>query len=139
MVDTLPLLRVELHGRASYKLSNIYKDLVGNEFDCHYALADAEALADIMKCLNITEEKILNHSMTTVSGVDYIQTRKRISENRQVIHDKLCRSGTITKSMANQICESGKNYEYLLTAHQRDIRNGIRAIVTEKWKTEKCE
>ena len=122
---------MELPGQASYKLSNIYKDLVGNGFDCYYALADAEALADIIKCLNITEEKILNHSKTTVSGVDYIQTRKRISENRQVIHDKLCRSGTITKSMAKQICESGLNYKYLLTARQRDIRTGIRAILTE--------
>ena len=96
---------MDLPGRASYKLSNIYKDLIGNKFDCHYALADAEALADIMKCLNITEEKILNHSKTTISGIDYIQTRKRISENRQVIHDKLCRSGTITKSMANKFAE----------------------------------
>ena len=86
--------------------------------------------------LNITEEKILNHSIT-VSGVDYIQTRKRISENRQVIHDKLCRSGTITKSMTKQICESGKNYKYLLRAHQRDIRNGIRAILTEKMENGK--
>ena len=123
------------------KLSNIYKDLVGNEFECHYMYtkADAEALTDIMKCLNIIEEKILNHSMTTVSGVhvDYIQTRKRISENRQFIHDKLCRSGTITKYMAKQICESGKNYKYLLTAHQRDIRNGIRAILTEKMENGK--
>ena len=128
---------MELPGRASYKLSNIYKDLVGNEFDCHYALADAEALVGIMKCLNITEEKILNHSITTVSGVDCIQPRKRISENRQVIHDKLCKSGTITRSMAKQICESGLNYKYLLTAHHRDIRNGIRAILTEKMENGK--
>ena len=85
-----------------------------------------------MNCLNITEEKILNHSMTTVSGVDYIKTRRRISENLQVIHDKICRSRTITKSTAKNICESGLNYKYLLTAPQRDIRNGIRAILTEK-------
>ena len=76
-------------GTAWASIIHIYKDLVGNDFDCHNALADTEALADIMNCLDITEEKILNHSMTTVTGIDYIQTRKRISENLQVIHDKL--------------------------------------------------
>ena len=136
-VDTLPLLRTELPGRPSYKLSSIYKDIVGNEFDCHNALADAEALAKIMTQLNIPEERILNYSMTTVSGVDYIYNRKRISENLKVIEDKLCRSGTITKSMAKKICESGLNYRYLKTAHQRDITNGIRAILTEKMENEK--
>ena len=70
--------------------------------------------------------------MTTVSGADYIHNRKRISENLKVIEDKLCRSGTITKSMAKKNCESGLNYRYLKTAHQRDITNGIRAILTEK-------
>ena len=60
-----------------------------------------------MNCLNITEEKILNHSMTTVSGVDYIQTRRRILENLQVIHDKICRSRTITQSTAKKFANVG--------------------------------
>ena len=76
--DTLQLLQTELPGGPSYKL---YKDLVCNEFDYHNALADAEALAKIMTHLNITEKRILNHSMTTVSGVNYIQPRKRILKN----------------------------------------------------------
>ena len=70
-VDTLPLLWTELPGQPSYKL---YKDLVCNEFDYHNALAVAETLAKIKTHLNITEERILNHSMTTVSGEDYIHT-----------------------------------------------------------------
>ena len=100
--------------------------------DLEYFGSQFEALAKIMTHLNITEDRILNYSMTTVSGIDYIYTRKRISENLKVIEDKLCRSVNGKKN-----CESGLNYRYLQTAHQRDITNGIRAILTEKMENGK--
>ena len=131
-VDTLPLIRAELPGRKSYKLELIYKDLINGTYACHNAAEDTKALASVVRSLDITEEKICQHSLSTASAIDYVQRRNVITNNLKIVQDKLCRGGTITKSMAKKICESGLTYRHLLKAHERDISNGIRAILTEK-------
>ena len=81
-VDTLPLLRAELPGRKSYKLQLVYKDVAGgSDFESHNARADAKALATIIECLNITEEKFIHYSLSMCSALDYINRRKHISLN----------------------------------------------------------
>lgn len=50
-VDTLPMAKKVWPGKASYKLSSIYSEMVGGQFEAHNALADVNAMEALLSKL----------------------------------------------------------------------------------------
>ncbi|MEW8546215.1 MAG: 3'-5' exonuclease [Candidatus Thiodiazotropha sp.] len=132
--DSLPFIRRILPNRKSYKLENVFLDLLDSRFDSHNAISDAKALADIFQKLHFQEEEFLKHSSSFENAV--IASKRKVLLNHEV--NKL--ANTLTKAdkcvvshgILKKICQSGITYEMLKLAYERDKESGIRLLFTER-------
>lgn len=131
-VDTLPMFRQKLPHLNSYKLTALHQELVKSNYECHNAMADARALADVVHTLQVESNEVVKFSLTTSSAVDYVKRRKSASEALKVIEENMCVNKVISKSMAKKITDSGLTYSHLLKAHERNGATGISSLLSEK-------
>lgn len=127
-VDTLPILKVALPGKPSYKLCLLHE----GQFEQHNAMADVRALAALMQSTRVSSDLMSNNSVTIASAFEIIQTRFKTLHACRELEQNLCLEGTISKSMARKIANSGLRYSHLKLAHERNSKSGLYSLLSEK-------
>ncbi len=135
-------------GGDGHKQESLVKHVMGKSYDAHDALADVEALQDLIKQTKLSDAQLYDNSKSTKH---YIQDKVDLQNNENenlpsLMHLVNCKPRVLTLPMAKKVARSGLNYGHLRLAYTResDKYEGIKALLGDETSgtvrvTKKCE
>lgn len=130
-VDTLPLMKTLLPHETSHSQSNIYRRVIGKEYNAHNSLADVHALAEILRTLDIGHELLSRYSMNSSWADKYFQFLEEKKKNIESLQ-ALVQGGILSKNMVDKAAGSGLRYEHMMVVFRRDGDEGIYSLFSEE-------
>ena len=137
--DTLPIYR-KLYpklnpksGGSGHKQEVLVKHIIGKEYDAHNAVADVQALQDLIKHTKLTDKQLLVESTSTKYYLQQNGELQDIENTNLPSLQVLVKSKVLSLQMAKKMARSGLAYAHLKLAVSRETDGfeGIRALLSE--------
>ena len=134
--DSLTYLR-EIHKGThhDFSLSGLYKSLFDKVYDCHNAIADVEALCQVLNhTFQFYPESDFDKHCFTVQSAHARRQFDDEAKQRMCTFEKMFmgKSKVISKSMAQKMAESGLMLSHLLCVYKRAGDEGIMTLLSAK-------
>ena len=130
-LDTLLLYKHLLPQRKSFRQEQLFKDIVGGQYEAHNAIADVAALRGLVEIADVSLESMESFTFCVGAVKHMMMFNAQKSKNYQTLKE-LVSSGLLTKCMGEKIAGSGLQLSHLKTVFSRDGRVGIETLFGEK-------
>jgi DNA polymerase III alpha subunit (gram-positive type) len=130
-IGTLPLFKMSHPDFSSYSQLHIFEAILREEYAAHDALQDVIALKRLLNDTTPSIELRAKVSCTLSSTVDIFHHKKQAKHQLATLKP-LTEGEVISNGIANKIANSGLSLSHLLIAFQRNGREGIRDVFSEK-------
>ena len=133
--DALPAFRQHAKERLKvFTLESIAKEfLPASQFALHNAVNDVAVLVRLLREKHLPLDALQNHSKPLDAAVQDIDANSKQKAALEELKHRLGEGGKISAAMVQKIASSGLSYKHLLLAHKRSGRDGLIAVLTEKF------
>ncbi len=137
--DTLPIYR-KLYpklnaksGGSGHSQEALVKHIIGKKYDAHNAVADVQALQDLINHTKLTDKQLLAESTSTKYYMQQNGELQDIENANLPSLQSLVKSKVLSLQMAKKMARSGLAYAHLKLAFTRETDGfeGIRALLSE--------
>ena len=135
-VDSLPIFKDTYPGQESYKQEFLAYKFLDLTYSAHNALSDVQSLQSLWEFSAFSQDKISQHSFTTVSFAAHLEFQKTSCQNSETLQE-LVDCNVISKQMANKIGSSGLRFSHLKESFNRGGDKALIALLTEKTNEKK--
>ena len=129
-VDTLPLVKTLFPHETSHSQLNIYRRVIGGEYNAHNSLADVHALAEVLRSLDIGKSILSEYSMNSTWANQYFHFLEEKKKNIESFQP-LLEGSILSKGMIDKAAGSGLRYEHMMVVFRRDGDVGISSLLSE--------
>ena len=131
-VDTLPMFKHFHPGQPSYSQENLFRKIIGGNYDTHNSLSDVIALCSLIKSTIPDIRSLHQFSYSHEWCRIYVTFLEKRDKNLHTFHP-LLESSAISKGMAEKASSSGLTYRHLQIAFKREGESGLKAVLGEKF------
>ena len=131
-VDTLPMFKFFHPGQSSYSQENLFRKMVGGNYDAHNSLSDVIALCSLIKRTIPDTRSLQQFSYTCEWCRNYVTFLEERDKNLQTFQPLLALNA-ISKGMAEKAASSGLTYRHLQIACNRQGESGLKSLLGEKF------
>ena len=128
--DTLSLFKKVYPDMTNYKQETLVKNILGESYDAHNAMADISALQVLCNHTNVTDNLFLSHGFSTL----WLLEKDNNEHNNQYNLDSLApaiNTKAISIATAKRIAYSGLNLSHLKLAYKRGGYDGLKGVFCE--------
>ena len=129
-IDSMSVFR-KLCPKQSLRQVDLVALLLHEAYEAHNAIADVTGLGKLLKFVNLTADKLMEHSFTPMAASNTLDFKKAKIENLATL-DPLIHSGVIKRPTAENIAGSGLNLGNLKILHRPGGEDEIRDVFTSK-------
>lgn len=129
-IDTLPLFKVNLPGRKSYKQTSLVTDILGETYEAHEAMDDTRLLLKLLTSKNVPLSGFFEHSFTIESVEKYLCDFKRKKDCLRTF-DEIIKAEVMSESMADKAAKTDLQFNDLILAAKGDNVDGLFDLLSK--------